>query len=113
MKQILAVLLLIVFFGFGCVTRTEKLPYHRYAPPPEDESVLEELRREVGWQSSPGSDPFYKRAARGVKETVSSWFHTEKNLPLTKEEREQTHREYEQERQEALRRLRERQEDTK
>jgi hypothetical protein len=113
MKQILAVLVLIVFFGLGCVTRTEKLPYHRYAPLPEDESILEELRREFGRQSSPDSDPFYKRAARGVKETVSGWFHTEKNIPMTKEEREQAHREYEQERQEALRRLRERQGDTK
>lgn len=115
-KQILIVLLLSVFFASSCVTQTERLPYRRYAPPPEDEGIIEELRREFGWQSSPspygsGGDPFYKRAAQGVKKTVSGWFQREE-VPgaMTQEERERARREFEQERHEALRRLRERQE---
>jgi hypothetical protein len=61
----------------GCVTQTERISYHRYYNPPEDESVLDELRREFGWQKPPPwvrEEPLYKRAARGVKETVAGWF---------------------------------------
>src|SRR5689334_20604907 len=63
---------------FGCVTQTERIPYHRYFDPPENESVMDEIRREFGWQKPPPwvhEEPFYTRAARGVKETVSGWFH--------------------------------------
>jgi hypothetical protein len=70
------VLCLVVFAG-GCVTQTERIPYHRYYDPPENESVLDELRREFGWQKPPPwvkEEPFYTRAARGVKETVTGWF---------------------------------------
>ena len=61
----------------GCVTHTERIPYHRYYDPPENESVLDELRREFGWQKPPPwvhEEPLYTQAARGVKETVTKWF---------------------------------------
>ncbi|MBI3301980.1 MAG: hypothetical protein HYZ72_07885 [Deltaproteobacteria bacterium] len=113
-KRTLAVLLLSVLLDASCVTRTERVPYYPYAPR-EDESVLEELRRELGWQKArsgaPG-EPFYKRAARGVKETVSGWFRQEET-PMSAQEVEEARRRFEQERQEAFRRLRERQEQDK
>ncbi len=105
-------LLLSGFCLSSCVTRTERLPYRRYAPPPENESILDELRREFGWQ--PSSDgqgaPFYKRAAQGITSTVSGWLRSD-DAPaaMTQEEREHLRQEFEQQRQEALRRLRERQ----
>jgi hypothetical protein len=61
----------------GCVTQTERIPYHRYYDPPENESVLDELRREFGWQKPPPwvhEEPLYKRAAQGVKKTITGWF---------------------------------------
>lgn len=71
------IILLFVVLTVGCVTQTERIPYHRYYDPPENESVLDELRREFGWQKPPPwvkEEPFYTRAARGVKETVTGWF---------------------------------------
>lgn len=71
------VILLLGVVTMGCVTQTERIPYHRYYDPPENESVLDELRREFGWQKPPPwvhEEPLYKRAARGVKETVTGWF---------------------------------------
>jgi hypothetical protein len=114
MKRLLTVLLLSVCFGSGCVTQTETLPYRRYVPPPQEESILEELRREFGWQPSPHRDPFYTRAARNVKETVSGWF-TEQEDPQArrKKEQERVRRQFEQQQQEAFRRLRESQEQGK
>ncbi len=95
---------------FGCVTRTERLPYRRYAPPPADESVFDELRREFGWQRSSEGDPFYKWAARGIKNTVSGWLRSEEDAAAaTQEEQERLRQEFEQQRQEALQRLRARQ----
>ncbi len=108
MKRLLTVLLFSLFFGFGCVTQTEKLPYRRYTPPPQDESILEELRREFGWQPSTHHDPFYNRAARSVKRTVSGWFTQQEDPQVSlKEKQEQTRRQFEQEQQEAFRRLHE------
>lgn len=69
--------LLLGVLTVGCVTQTERIPYHRYYDPPENESALDELRREFGWQKPPPwvhEEPFYKQAARGVKETVAGWF---------------------------------------
>jgi len=110
-KQILAVFLLNALLGSSCVTRTERVPYRPYAQH-EDEGVLEELQRELGWHTSKPGEPFYKRAAQGVKETVSGWFHQEETpaSPKTEEELEQSRHQFEEERQEAFRRLRERQE---
>lgn len=71
------IFLLLSVLSFGCVTQTEQISYHRYYDPPENESVLDELRREFGWQKPPPwvhEEPLYKRAARGVKETVTGWF---------------------------------------
>ena len=71
------ILLLLIVSTTGCVTQTEQVSYHRYYDPPENESVLDELRREFGWQKPPPwvhEEPLYKRAARGVKETVTGWF---------------------------------------
>jgi hypothetical protein len=68
---------LLIVLTVGCVTQTERISYHRYYDPPENESVLDELRREFGWQKPPPwvkEEPFYTRAARGVKETVTGWF---------------------------------------
>lgn len=74
------VFLLLGVLSVGCVTHTEKISYHRYYDPPENESVLDELRREFGWQKPPPwvqEESLYKRAARGVKETVTGWFESD------------------------------------
>lgn len=107
-KRIWTVLVLSLLLSAGCVTRTERVPYHPYDSH-ADESVWEEVRRELGWQTSPNSEPFYKRAARGIKGTVSGWFRQEES-PASTQEFEESRRRFEQERQEAFRRLRERQE---
>jgi hypothetical protein len=113
-QRILTILLLSVLMSSGCVTQTERVPYHRYVLPPKDEGIIEELQREFGWQPSPHRDPFYTRAARSVKETVSGWF-TEQEDPQArrKKEQEQAQRQFEQQQQEAFRRLRESQEQGK
>ena len=86
----------------GCVTQTERLPYHR-GQLPEEEGVLDELKRELGWHASDegsfyrraNEEPFYKRAARSVKKTVSGWLkdddEPQPGLParLTEDERQQ------------------------
>jgi hypothetical protein len=75
------VLLLLVTMQAGCVTQTERVPYRRYSDPPENESVLDEIRREFGWQKPPPwvqEEPLYKRAARGVKETLTGWLQEDK-----------------------------------
>ena len=52
-----------VLFSTSCVTQTERLPYHTYTiPPPEPE-------------------PFYQRATRSVKETVTGWFRDDEPSP--------------------------------
>lgn len=108
--RIVSILLLSGLCLLSCVTQTERLPYRRYAPPPEDESILDELRREFGWQPSPDGDPFYKQAARGIKNTVSGWLQSNDDpAAMPQEEQERLRQEFEQQRQEALRRLRERQ----
>jgi hypothetical protein len=69
-------ILLLGALTIGCVTQTERIPYHRYYDPPENESVLDELRREFGWQKPPPwvhEEPLYKRAAQGVKKTITGW----------------------------------------
>jgi hypothetical protein len=69
-------LLLLALGQSGCVTQTERIPYHRYYDPPENESVFDELRREFGWQKPPPwvqEEPFYKHAARSVRETLTGW----------------------------------------
>lgn len=74
-------LLLLMSVQIGCVTQTEKITNHRYYDPPENESVVDELRREFGWQKpSPWiqEEPLYKRAARGLKDTFSGWLQEEK-----------------------------------
>lgn len=60
----------------GCVTQTERIHHHRYYDPPENESVLDEIKREFGWQKPPPwitEEPLYKRAARGVKDALTGW----------------------------------------
>lgn len=99
----------------GCVTRTERIsPYERGL---KDESVWDELRRELGGGNShattaeSASKPFYTRAARGVKETVSRWFH-EDSAGLSAQEIAADRRRFEQKRAQALEQLRDQQEET-
>jgi hypothetical protein len=115
-RRILIVLLLSMLNASACVTQTERVGYYPHARR-KGEGVWGELRREFGWQKTSravSSEPFYSRAARGVKETVSGWFRTEKEEekgPLTDAQKlEESRRQFEQKRQEAFRRLRERQE---
>ena len=123
-RRALVVLLLAGFCISACVTQTERVGYYPHTRP-EDESGWDELRREFGWQKTPqpaASEPFYQRAARGVTETVSGWFHREEATAHTQKREdlhrpsedarklEESHRQFEQERQEAFRRFRERQE---
>jgi len=124
-RRLLTVLLVIVLGTSACVTQTERVGYYPHTRP-EEESVWDELRREFGWQKKPqtvAGEPFYQRAARGVTETVSGWFHKEDTAragaqkleelhrqPEDAQKLEESRRQFEQERQEAFRRLRERQE---
>lgn len=89
----------------GCVTQTERLPYRRYAPPPQEESILDEVRWELGWQPSPAGEPLYTRAVRGITRTVSGWFRSAAASAAT-DTHERVRKQFEEERQEALRRLR-------
>ena len=117
------VLLPLVLCLSACVTHRERVGYYPHARP-EDESVMDELRREFGWQKTPrhmASEPFYQRAARGVAETVSGWFQADtapteaqklEEPPGQSEDArrlEESRRQFEQKHQEALRRLREQQ----
>jgi hypothetical protein len=95
----------------GCVTRTERIPYYPHAHA-QDEGILDELRSEFGWKKSTTRstrEPFYTRAAHGVKETVSGWFREKPPSPL--EEKEDRLR-FETKRQEALQQLRDQQENS-
>lgn len=99
---------IVVFLLEGCVTHTERIPHHRYLDPPEEEGVLDELRREFGWKKPPPwvkQEPFYKRAAQGIKNTVSGWFEQENQTPSPI--RGEQMREFQREQQEAIRRLQE------
>jgi hypothetical protein len=107
----LAMTILCVALGSGCVTRTERIyPYERV---PEDESVWEELRREFGWSkhdtAPQPTEPFYKRAVHGVAETVSGWF-SNNDGRLSEQEIAADRQRFDRKRAEALQRLREQQE---
>jgi hypothetical protein len=69
----------------GCVTETERMPSHRYYDPQQDESVLDELKREFGWRKNTQgvTEAPYTRAARSVKETVGGWFSDEETAKGT------------------------------
>jgi hypothetical protein len=109
-----AMIILCVTLESGCVTQTERIyPYERA---PKDESVWEELRREFGWQkrdtahrSAESTEPFYKRAAQGMAETVSGWFSNNDDR-LSEQEIAADRRRFNSKREEALQRLREQQE---
>ena len=93
----------------GCVTETERVPY-RYYDPYQDESVLDELKREFGWRKNAQGkiEAPYTRAARSVKETVSGWFSDEETTAGTPEQK--SFRKLKREQAEAIRRAQERQE---
>jgi hypothetical protein len=91
-KYGVSIALLSVLLIVGCVTQTERLPYHRYMPP-EEESAWDEL----------------KRTARGIKTTVSGWFSSEEETPGSLQGWQKAQRQFKQEQQEAFRRLREKQ----
>jgi hypothetical protein len=124
--RVLTVLLLAGLCFSACVTQTERVGYYPHTRQ-EDESVWGEVRREFGWRKTPSrppSDPFYQRATRGITGTISGWFHKEDSSPTGTQKKieeahsqsedarklEESRREFEQKRQEALRRLREQQE---
>jgi hypothetical protein len=96
----------------GCVTRTERISPYEQAP--KDESVWEELRREFGGDdpratsNEPTPEPFYTRAARSVKETVSGWFH-EDATELSAQDIAADRRRFERKRAQALEQLRDQQ----
>ena len=99
---------------FGCVTQTEVVsPYERY----KDESVWEEIQREFGWQNNsapapPGqaTEPFYSRAAHGIKETVAGWF-ADDDGKMSEAELSANRQHFKLRRIEGVERLREQQED--
>jgi hypothetical protein len=95
----------------GCVTETERIPYHRYYNPPPEESVLDELKREFGWRKNARGETEapYTRAARSVKETVSGWFADEETTTGTSAW-QKSFQQLKQEQREAIRRSQERQE---
>ncbi len=93
----------LVFLPCACVTQTERLGQRPYAPPAKQDSVWEELRAGFGRDSS--GPAFYTRAARGIKESVAAWFDTEDRADRAAE-REEARRQYEIERQQAIRRVR-------
>jgi len=124
--RVLAVLLLAGLCFSACVTQTERVGYYPHTRQ-EDEGVWDEVRREFGWKKTPSpvaTEPFYRRATRGVTETISGWFHHEEGASSAgaakkREEAqsqsedarklEESRRQFEQKRQEALSRLREQQ----
>jgi hypothetical protein len=75
--------------------------------------VWEELRREFGWKKHNtihrSTEPFYKRVAQGVAETVSVWFHDNDDR-LSEQEIAADRQRFNRKREEALQRLREQQE---
>jgi hypothetical protein len=110
--RIFVELLLILLCASACVTQTKRMGYYPYARQGDD-SIQEELRREFRPTSPrrPSEEPFYKKAVREVKETVSGWFHEEEDTQLTDAQKlKASRRQFEQERQEAFRHLHEQQE---
>ena len=105
-KGALAVLLLFCFLS-GCVTTTERRPYHPYAVPKE-ESLSQELRRVFGWDSKPraraGQEPFYKRFTKSLTRMVGGLFHEEASIRTPGQE---LRRQVEREQAEAIRKLKE------
>jgi len=95
----------------GCVTETERMPYRRYYDPSQEESVLDELKREFGWRKNTQgvTEAPYTRAARSVKETVSEWFSDEEIAKGTPEWQKSL-RQLKQAQTEAIRRSQEQQE---
>jgi hypothetical protein len=77
----------VLVFLLGCVTETERMPYRRYYDPSQEESVLDELKREFGWRKNTQgvTEAPYTRAARSAKETVSGWFSNEETSKGTPE----------------------------
>ena len=75
----------VLVFLLGCVTETERMPYRRYYDPYQDESVLDELKREFGWRKNTQgvTEAPYTRAARSVKEGVADWFSDEETTKGT------------------------------
>ncbi len=113
-RCLFAQLLLSLLCVSACVTHTERTAYYPHARYKED-SLGTELQREFGWQTDPqrtSEEPFYRRTAREVKETVSGWFHEkEEDSTLTDAQKlKASRRQFEQERQEAFRRLQAQQE---
>ena len=103
-KPSLLLTLALVFLPCACVTQTERLSQRPYAPPAREDSVWEELRAGFGRDSS--RQAFYSRAARGIKESVAAWFDTEEERADKAAERDAARRQYEIERQQAIRRVR-------
>lgn len=113
-RRLFARLVLSLLCVSACVTQTERVAYYPHVRYKED-SLGTELRREFGWQtdSQPTSgEPFYRRAAREVKETVSGWFHEKEEdpTPTDAQKLRASRRQFERERQEAIRRLQAQQE---
>jgi len=100
----------VLIFLLGCVTETQRVPY-RYYDPHQDESVLDELKREFGWRKNAQgkTEAPYTRAARSVKETVSGWF-SDEDTAAGNSEWQKSFRQFNQAQKEAIRRSQERQE---
>lgn len=94
----------LVFLLCACVTQTERLGQRPYAPPAREDSVWEELRAGFGRDSS--GPAFYTRVARGIKESVTAWFDDAEDRADRAAERDAARRQYEIERQQAIRRVR-------
>jgi hypothetical protein len=102
----------VLIFLQGCVTETERMPHRSYySPYQEEESVLDELKREFGWKKNAHgvTEAPYTRAIRSVKETVSEWFSDEEMTSRTPEW-QQSLRQLKQAQTEAIRRSQEQQE---
>ncbi|MBI3247935.1 MAG: hypothetical protein HYZ50_15635 [Deltaproteobacteria bacterium] len=99
----------LLLFMAGCVTQTERISPHERIP--QDESVWEELRREFGWGKTQTSrtteastEPFYQRAAQGVKATLTEWFRDDP-APIDSKAIEADRRRFDLKREAALQRL--------
>ena len=103
-KPVLFLALSLVLLLCACVTQTERLGQRSYAPPATEDSVWEELRAGFGRDSS--GQAFYTRTARGIKESVTAWFNPEEDHADRADEQEEARRQYEIERQQAIRRVR-------
>ena len=103
-KPSLLLALALVFLPCACVTQTERLSQRPYAPPAREDSVWEELRAGFGRDSS--RQAFYSRAARGIQESVAAWFDNEEERADKAAQRDAARRQYEIERQQAIRRVR-------